>query len=463
MALVKRSGSLNHVSLQGSSGFETTKILPADILNATDKDVTHLRHIKDTFTTKTAMNPNIYQEEFRMLAAYPSSSKVRVTYFYQNKSEIDTRTTIADLSGMEDIVHSDLIEIRELELSLTSPIEQELNDEDNSVTLSLEGVFYPGFIPHIGDIFFFDVGNSKVAIFTINNVTPTTYRQGSYHRFNANSNVFLTDEIYDDLVSRTNGQILYFDKRKYLEDGELSLLNSTSFYNLKDLTYLRKELIHYYMNKYYSEVHNSVMRYDNVYDPYLVQYLKKKLSLRDYPRRPEQLLTSLIDYHKSFWWLLTDSVDKSNFSDISTVSSTKYYNAQALHPDTNAIINRNYIVLSDTSTSNSSNTYSLRNRTSSTSNTSYASNRRWIDCPLCTDSESSVSPNYIFGSSFFDGDFSSMTDEESLIYKYMKGMEFDINSAIKLLQSFRNLSEENQFYFIPIYIDIVDDLIVKIK
>ena len=42
-------------------------------------------------------------------------------------------------------------------------------------------------------------------------------------------------------------------------------------------------------------------------------------------------------------------------------------------------------------------------------------------------------------------------------------MEFDINSAIELLKKFRNLSEENQFYFIPIYFDIVDDLIVKIK
>lgn len=462
MALVKRSGSLNHVSLQGSSGYETTKILPVDILNATDKDVTHLRHIQDTFTTKTAMNPNIYQEEFRMLAAYPSSSKIRVTYFYQNKAELDTRTTIADLSSMEDYVHHDLTEIRELELSLTSPIEQELNDEDHTVTLSLEGVMYPGFIPHIGDIFFFDVGNSKVAVFTINNVVATTYRQGAYHRFNANSNVFLTDELYDDLKSRTNGSILYFDKRKYLEDGELSLLNSTSFYNLKDLTYLRKELIHYYMNKYYSEVHNSVMRYDNVYDPYLVQYLKKKLSLRDYYRRPEQLLTSLIDYHKSFWWLLTDSVDRGNFSDISTVSSTKYYNAQALHPDTNAIINRNYIVLSDTSSSNNSSTYNLRNATTNT-NTEYSKHRKWIDCPLCTCNGDNTSPNYIFDSSFFDGDFANMSDEESLIYRYMKGMEFDISSAIELMKKFRNLSEENQFYFIPIYIDIVDDLIVKIK
>ena len=204
------------------------------------------------------------------------------------------------------------------------------------------------------------------------------------------------------------------------------------------------------------------MRYDNVYDPYLVQYLKKKLSLRDYYRRPEQLLTSLIDYHKSFWWLLTDSVDRGNFSDISTVSSTKYYNAQALHPDTNAIINRNYIVLSDTSFSSNSSTYNLRNTTINT-NTEYSKHRKWINCPLCTCNEDSTSPNYIFGSSFFDGNFSNMSDEESLIYRYMKGMEFDISSAIELMKKFRNLSEENQFYFIPIYIDIVDNLIVKIK
>ena len=114
------------------------------------------------------------------------------------------------------------------------------------------------------------------------------------------------------------------------------------------------------------------------------------------------------------------------------------------------------------SSSSNSSTYNLRNATTNT-NTEYNKHRKWIDCPLCTCNGDSTSPNYIFGSSFFNGDFSNMSDEESLIYRYMKGMEFDISSAIELMKKFRNLSEENQFYFIPIYIDIVDDLIVKIK
>lgn len=346
MGLVSRSGSRDiKKSTYNVPAKENNHVLvPDNILDAKDRDVDKLARIEDTFTTRHSVNPVAYPEEFRMLMAYPRGTAVHVTYFFQNLPDIDHQSAMSDISVIEHHLHKDLTEVRKMEMRFLDQIQNEFREDDNSWSLTVEALVYPGREPHMGDIFLFEVGNNKIIQFQVNNVTPTTYRQGSYFRITANSYQFATAESLETLRNCVT-DIYYFDKDKYFDDGQVTLLKHQSYIDLRKLEHLRKTLIETYMNKFYREDFESVAYIDDTYDPYLVEYLKNKISLADYHRRPEQLDTTLHNYEKSIWYKLANSVCPDYLDDTIFTTTIEYNIANALSPTNNRLDNSTKVVL----------------------------------------------------------------------------------------------------------------------
>ena len=480
MGLVTRAGAKKPQLLQNVAVKETNLLVPDTILEAQDRQVDRLSHIEDTFTTRHSVNPVSYPEEFRMLMAYPQGTPIFVTYFYQNLPDEDHESAMSDLSLVEHHGHKDLTEVRKLEIRLLSPIEKNFIEEDNTWDMSLEAIMYPGRDPHMGDILLVDTGNNKFIQFQVNNVTPTTYRQGSYFRITANSTKFATAESIDELRNCVT-DVYYFDKDKYFADGRVTTLTHTSYFNLRKLEKYRKELIEVYMNKFYREDFESVAYFDDTYDPYLVEYLKNKISLDDYYRRPEQLDVTLINYDKSIWYKLAGSVCPEVWDDIYTFYEFKYYQANPLSPTNNRLDNSLKLTLVE-SLSNSSN----NNDSTNTNTTSKYTKKEAWKCTCCKPTELytdkkysnitnvdqsinkdqspiSMSGSYAFTSNFYNGITSAMDKYELLIYNYLSGNEVNISEAIEIIGSYRKLSDEKKYYTIPALLAIVDWLIVALR
>ena len=346
MGLVTRSGSRD---IKKSTPVVPAKennhvLVPDNILDAKDRDVDKLARIEDTFTTRHSVNPVSYPEEFRKLMAYPRGTAVHVTYFFQNLPDIDHQSAMSDISVIEHHLHKDLTEVRKMEMRFLDQIQNEFREDDNSWSLSVEALVYPGREPHMGDIFLIEVGNNKIIQFQVNNITPTTYRQGSYFRITANSYQFATAQSLETLRNCVT-DVYYFDKDKYFDDGRVTLLKHQSYIDLRKLEHLRKSLIETYMNKFYREDFESVAYFDDTYDPYLVEYLKNKISLSDYHRRPEQLDTTLHDYEKSIWYKLANSVCPDYLDDTIFNTTIEFNIANALSPTNNRLDNSNKVAL----------------------------------------------------------------------------------------------------------------------
>lgn len=455
---------------------ETNRLVPDNLLEATDRQVDKLSHIEDTFTTRHSVNPVSYPEEFHMLMAYPQGTPIFVTYFYQNLPDEDHESAMSDLSLVEHHLHKDLTEVRKLEIRLLAPIEKNFVEEDNTWDMSLEAIMYPGRDPHMGDIFLMETGNDKFIQFQVNNVTPTTYRQGSYFRISANATKFATEQSIDQLRNCVS-DVYYFDKDKYFADGRVTTLTHTSYFNLRKLEKYRKELIEVYMNKFYREDFESVAYFDDTYDPYLVEFLKNKISLDDYPRRPEQLDTTLINYEKSIWYKLSTSVCPDVWDDIFTFYEFKYYQANPLSPTNNRLDNSFKLTLVESLSSssdgnnsgNASSTFKRREAWKCTccKPTELYTGKKYGDITNTDSSSNNTSVNtsgsYAFTSHFYNGDIEYMDSYELLIYNYITGKEVKIDEAIELIASYRKLPDEKKYYVIPALIAVIDWLIIVLK
>ena len=498
--------------MSGAATLETDRLIPENILDAKDRDINKLVKIEDTFATRTSINPTSYPEEFHMLMAYPRGTPVHVTYFYQNLPDIDHQSAMSDLSLVEHHSHKDFTEVRKLEMRFLSQIETEFKEEDNTWNITVEALMYPGKEPHMGDVFLFEVGNNKIIQFSVNNVSPTTYRQGSYYRITAHSAQFATADSLEELRNCVT-DVWYFDKHKFFDDGKITLLKHQSYIDLKKLIKYRKELVEVYMNKFYREDFESVADKNGVYDPYLVEYLKNKISLDDYHRRPEQLDTTLIDYDKSIWYKLSTSVAPDVWDDIYTKFEIKSKVTNPFSPTNNRLDNSQYISLvSSDMESDSNNTitstntrgmnYDIYGRPNNCNHHCYYCSflyHHHTDCDVncnhcpqyhgkkCTYQDDVCEfakaymvklkknidlskpkkldkyQSYAFSSSFYNGIKEHMNAFELLVYRWLQHEEIYPGEVLEVVGIYRKLTDEQKYYIIPALLAVIDFMIVDMR
>lgn len=327
-----------------------------------------------------------------------------------------------DISPLAHPVHKDLTKIMNFEMRLLDALTQNFVEEDNSFDITGEAITYPGFTPYIGDQFFLDMGDGKIGEFKINNVTPTSYRQGKYHKISFEILNYVTAAIVERLDAAVR-DVLYFDKNVYVGEGDYIFLKANSYIQLQELKAKHKELIQFYVNKFYNEAWESFLRPDGIYDPYVVEFMRHRLSIRETKVRPTQLYTLLTDYHESLWYMFTDSHYTRTLDGIQRQVHVNFLQANALAADLNALINRHFILLG----------------------------------------EGPNQSDYVFTHHFYEGNLPSMTPLEKMVYNYITTRTINIASALDLINQYRTMSIEDQFYHIPILIELVVVAIDAIK
>ena len=178
----------------------------------------------------------------------------------------------------------------------------------------------------------------------------------------------------------------------------------------------------HYTKCFYDRNNHSYIRPDAIYDPYIVQYLLKKISSFDTKCYPMQLV-SIYDYDQTIWSLFTD--DKHTYlDDVYPTFTIKYKRDGVYTTQVNGLTNCKYLAI--------------------------------------TDLESEIKTPYVFSQNFYNKEVTMMSTMESLVYDYLTVGNIDPSKTVSLIQDFRRLDKATFFYNGAVYLHLIDIAIKSI-
>ena len=305
MPLITRTGSQDTTSSREQPRNLRSEVqdnIPAlDAQSLLDETV-----INNTFVNNTSFNEDSFKNNRSLVAGFPEGRIIFGTYFSQNSPITDIQSNIADITmDTLDDVHISWTQIRNMELRCNSDFQFEYAEDVNVASNSYDAIVFPGFQARIGDIFLYGMRNGKIGMFYVSAIKRLALGQDTYHAISLILKRWLTAQDRDRFARQTTS-IFYFDKEKFLA-GNVSLLTSEGFIQKKELKHIRRELIQNYTDRFYSKEMSSFMRPDGIYDPYVVEYWLKKISIQESEVRPIQLLISVQNFKKTIWATLTNN------------------------------------------------------------------------------------------------------------------------------------------------------------
>lgn len=358
MPIINMSGSLP----QQSSREKSTSLRPEvqDKVPVLDGHaLSDERVVENTFINETSVNEDAYRERMSLVAGFPEGRIVVVTYFSQNNPLTDIQSHVVDLNATtKDDTHLSFTEIRNFELRCSSDINYEYDSDSNTSKVTGEAIVFPRFTPRIADIFLYEMRQGQIGVFRVASVDRLALGQDTYHKITFTMQNYLTPE-YRNMLRRQSTSAMYFDKKKYLA-GNTALLSSKGFSEKKTLEHLRLELIEDYIERFYSNEFSTFMRPDGLYDPYVVEYWNKKVSIKDSigQMRPTQILISVSNYRKTIWAALTNNPIK-DLANIEKSWDTDTYNSTFWGVNITSLLGHKFITIG--SEAKATNSYTIDN------------------------------------------------------------------------------------------------------
>lgn len=405
----------------------TENIGQSPVLNTIDDVTARISYVEDTFITKTAMSPSNYAEEYGAIVSYGDGSRVIVTYFSRGADSENKKTSDADVSISRNPIHTSYTKIKQFEITFTEAYTADFNTDNMESKAIGTAITYPGFKPVIGDIFYMDINDGNIGSFKITSVKRLAVRQGASHQISFILDQVVTTE-YNKNIHRSVTKELTFDKATYLGDGT-TLFEDDEFRQLQTLRRLRPTIIRYYYSQFYNESYNSLFSPDGIYDPYLVEFVNSKVSLLESGKRAAQLYPPITNYERTIWSRLTEPYTtslhnlRSQYAHVRGESSR--YDAGIT-----TLINKPFVFIK------------------ASDDAKY--NRHVV--------ELDVHEDYVLSSNFYTDNTESLTYLERAIKEIVFTREImDIADVIHiLLDNFAELPLDKAFYYIPLYIHIID-------
>lgn len=182
----------------------------------------------------------------------------------------------------------------------------------NKLSLSGTGIMLPGIIPNVGDVFIGDVGNGRLGLFSLDVVTPMTYRDGAVYEIGFKMIDYMDGEIEADLDEKTVAEYVF--DRLALENGGAPIVPEED-YNLKiEIVELYRQLVQRYLNDFFSREYSTLLvggqGCETTYDYYAVKAFLSVVNTRDDQRVRQIELFNLgdhaLDHELSFWSMLIE-------------------------------------------------------------------------------------------------------------------------------------------------------------
>ncbi len=259
--------------------------------------------VKSTFTNRSAVAPQTYPDIFGSLLQYTEGVPVTVQYFKKRGPYINNQTIDTSFSLERAAVHFSFDLIHNFEIRIKDQLSIEIDADSTETMVTGIAIIYPGFKPNVGDMFYMKLPDSRIGVFAVNLTEPLTITRGTHYQVSFHLDSFLSETTDQKLMDCVIDN-LYFETQQYF-GGEAVLLTDTSYSQLKTLLRMKSSIISRLVNKFYNNPEQTILRPDNVYDPYLVEYLSNKISIDDTRRQITQLPNPYVaPFENTIWAVL---------------------------------------------------------------------------------------------------------------------------------------------------------------
>ena len=273
-------------------------ITPGDVLDSTD-------YVSDTVMAKTTMSES--SEIAKAIAAYSAyGSNITVTFYHALNSDTMQRTWQTDFSQSLDNVHYSYLKIKNFQMKLLESMQYSYETGETRSQLTGSAVLYPYFCPNQGDLFIYQVDETHLGLFRIYEAPQRmSIKSSTVHQIKFILVSYLTPEQVRKLNECVEDENT-FNLERYMND-EGALLTSDESTILADAKSAINTLINAYCSQFFeSMLYNSFIESECLYDPYVVEFIKKIIPIDKLPGYPTQLVPDPVNWERSFWYKLLD-------------------------------------------------------------------------------------------------------------------------------------------------------------
>lgn len=243
-----------------------------------------------TPTQQVVSIPKIQKEEFKSnvvdtkyepipsLMTYVEGSAWTVDYYSQ---VIDTDTALAGQDIGQSGIYQQYKVIRKFDLKVSSALSWSQNNETKSMSANGSAHIHSLVIPNHGDMFIADIGDGREGVFQVKSSEKKSLFKESVY-FIEYEFVYISDSDTDrraDLDSKVVQELYY--KRDFLEHGQNPLITEKEYNTIEELQYRYKELINHYFRWFFSKQFNTLIipgQQTKIYDHGLVSFMSSILN-----------------------------------------------------------------------------------------------------------------------------------------------------------------------------------------
>lgn len=496
------------MTLAPRSAFSATTTAANDIPNEipnTQLDlIPNMPYVSDPALNKYAINAQQYPKVTAMLAGFMRGFRIKVTYFRRcQQGNSNNRTNISDYATERNVLTSEYERIFDFEMTLRQKLNFDYDTSKAAGSVTGDAIFYAGIEPTVGDMFLYSIGNGKYGLFRVTQVSSMNWTNDRVYLVSFSIQSVPDSSDMDALVGPVVRDLVWTKMATY---GQCySVISSTAYLLLEKIKTFRKELCRYYHRVFYDTDMNAYMRPDGIYDPCCVRFMLGKITMLDVPVRSKQLyLLDDLVYDGSLWARLNDRY-VTTLNGISPYCEYATVTANSLSTYVNELFNHlvvlpqkyipnqsTVVVTPPTTTDPSSETGTTTSGFTSPITagvTSPVSDYVSVGDPgvpptprkapsptsgylyhpgnLVMGSESPLSATdqsgnyYVLSQAFWTGDTANMTQLESIIYTIITKRTIDqtADSIGDIMLNVYDLAVSDQYYFIPLYLHMIDLLI----
>lgn len=311
-----------------------------------------------------------------------------------------------------------------------------------------------GIIPNVGDCFIGEVGDGRLALWTIYEVRPLTHLKGTAHEISFKVKDYLTEEVKKDLLDKT------IDTYLYNGEGVNGLVPQEEVHQLGELELILHQLTESYFRWFYDtetasftvpigigkKVHDVFQAkfIDRLIDKQLYQkYRQVKLQRIDMPNKVRQISIwdALIERD---WMVMEDSATYFNFILTSRLKGGRFqFNSS--HSRYGYIIYPYYLDGDTPMGIRDISGYTAPAEMPLFEPEDPTINRRWI-YHIRSDED------YVFSKYFYLKDQENMSVIERLVWCYLDGKSPCLDRLMQLLRASYRWDDLDRYYYIPVLI-----------
>lgn len=271
-------------------------------------------------------------------AGFVDGTPIKGTYYRRLASPSHNRSTSVGSDRHDTSVYTSYIMIKDMEMRSLGAFSHEYNAERGTFSYSAEAVAYPGVIPLIGDIYLLSMEDT-IAVFRVTNTVPMSWRNNAMTKVSMTWTEIYTPELHQTLNDSTT-TILEFDLKTMLEYR--SYLTEESVTKIYELKALKKSLAIFMRRHFYSQTLNTYLRYDGVYDSYVIRYMQMTQDASQYDRyAPNQInpLMTATQFEESIFGCMLGSCE---FAYVTPTCYTSFFSPSTRSSVLTALVNTEY-------------------------------------------------------------------------------------------------------------------------